>query len=112
MEGSLKGALKAFNSARLFCPHKPDTMKPVASDVDSLKSFPFFDENTLKEMKNELRQYLAKCTDTDESVCPLTWWKRNSDQLPVWAAAFTKVLLVQPRSAASERFFAAQCFLQ
>ena len=103
MEGSLKGALKAFNSARLFCPHKADTMKPVASDVDSLKSFPFWDE---------LPQYLAKCTDTDKSVCPLTWWKRNSDQLPVWAAAFRKVLLIQQRSAASERFFAAQCFLQ
>ena len=43
MEGSLKGALDAFKSARLFSPYKAQTMKPVASDVDSLKSFLFFD---------------------------------------------------------------------
>ena len=65
MEGSLKGALDAFKSARLFSPHKAHTMKPVTSDVDSLKSFPFFD-NALKEMKEELPTYLAKCADTDE----------------------------------------------
>lgn len=80
-------------------------MKPVALDVDSLKSFPFFDDNTLKEMKEELPTCLAKCADTDESFCPVTWWKQNSDQLPVGAAAFRKVLLVQPSSAASERVF-------
>ena len=49
---------------------------------------------------------LTKCADTDESFCPVTWWKRNNKQLPVWAAAFRKVLLVQPSSAAaSERVF-------
>ena len=93
MEGSLKGALEAFKSVRLFSPHKAHTMKPVALDVDSLKSFPFFDDNTLKEMKEELPTYLAKCADTDESFCPVTWWKQNSDQLPVWAAAFRKCSL-------------------
>ena len=44
---------------------------------------------------------LAKFKDTDESFCPVTWWKRNSEQLPGWAAAFRKVLLVQPSSAAA-----------
>ena len=49
---------------------------------------------------------LAKCADADESFCPVTWWKQNSEQLPGWAAAFRKVLLVHPSSAAaSERVF-------
>lgn len=66
MEGSQKDALDAFKSAHLFSPHKAHTMKPVALDVDSLKSFPFFDDNVLKEMKEELPTYLAKSADTDE----------------------------------------------
>ena len=94
MEGSLKCALDAFKSVRLFSPPKAHIMKPATSDVNLLKSFPFFNDNTLKEMKEELSTYLAKCADTDESFCPITWWKQNSEQLPVWAAAFRKVLLV------------------
>ena len=55
---------------------------------------------------------LAKCADTDESFCPVTWWKQNSKQLPVWGAAFRKVLLVQPSSAAASEHVFSLCLLQ
>ncbi len=35
----------------------------------------------------------------------LKWWKQNAPELPYWADAAQKVLLVQPSSAASERVF-------
>ena len=41
MEVTLKNTLSAFKAARLFSPYKVNSMNPAASDVDSLKSFPF-----------------------------------------------------------------------
>ena len=48
---------------------------------------------------------VARCADTDDSVRPLDWWKRNSTDLPKWSAAAVKVLLIQPSSATTERVF-------
>ena len=37
----------------------------------------------------------------------ILWWKNHERQIPncYWAAAFQKILLMQPSSAASERVF-------
>ena len=66
---------------------------------------PFLTDEIISELKDELPAYLARCADTDDSVCPLDWWKRNSTDLPKWSAAAAKVLLIQPSSAATERVF-------
>ena len=105
MEGTLKDALSAFKAARLFCPQKAHTMQPRAADLDSLKSFPFLNDDDIKGLKDELPVYLSKCSDTDANFCPLEWWRRNCGDLPIWSACARKVLLVQPSSAASERVF-------
>ena len=41
----------------------------------------------------------------DVSTEIIAWWKRHAIELPKWANAFKKVLLVQPSSAAAESFF-------
>jgi hypothetical protein len=96
--------LSAFKAACLFS-QKAHIMQPRAVDLDSLKSFPFFSDDVIKGLKDELPVYLSKCTDTDPDSCPLEWWKRNSGDIPTWSACARKVLLVQPSSAASERVF-------
>ena len=80
-------------------------MLPRATDLDSLKTFPFLTDDIINELKDELPPYIARCGDTDDSVCPLNWWKQNSTDLPKWSAAATKVLLIQPSSATTERVF-------
>ena len=35
----------------------------------------------------------------------IAWWKRHAIELPKWANAFKKLILVQPSSAAAERVF-------
>ena len=49
--------------------------------------------------------YISKCANTDENFCVVKWWQKNSTDVPSWASAAKKVLLVQPSSAASERVF-------
>ena len=105
MEGTLKDTLSAFKAARLFCPQKVHTMQPRAADLDSLKSFPFINDDHLRGLKDELPVYLSKCADTDGDFCPLEWWRRTSADIPTWSACARKVLLIQPSSAASERVF-------
>ena len=105
MEGTLKDTLSAFKAARLFSPQKAHTMQPRAIDLDSLKSFPFFDDDQIKGLKDELPMYLSRCADTDTNFCLLEWWRRNCEDIPTWSSCARKVLLVQPSSAASERVF-------
>ena len=102
MEGPLKDTLSA---ARLFSPQKAHTMQPRATDLDSLHSFPFFSDDHIERMKDELHVYLYKCADTDDAFCPLEWWRRNGEEIPNWSVAAHNVLLVQPSSAAAERAF-------
>ena len=58
-------------------------------------------------LKAELPAYLAATEDvvinTEERK--VQWWHSHKDQLPHWASAAKKVLLVQPSSAAAERVF-------
>ena len=57
MEGTLKDTLAAFKAARLFSPQKAKGPHHAASvDLDSLKSFPFFSDDVLKD---ELPVYLS-----------------------------------------------------
>ena len=54
--------------------------------------------------------YMAAASeDVSTEIDLIAWWKRHAIELPKWANAFNKVLLVQPSSAAAERVFS---FLQ
>ena len=54
--------------------------------------------------------YMAAASeDVSTEIDVIAWWKRHAVELPKWANAFNKVLLVQPSSAAAERVFS---FLQ
>ena len=63
-----------------------------------LSAFPFLDGDFMLKLKSELPTYLSKCADTDEDLFMLKWWKQNAPELPYWAEAAQKVLLVQPSS--------------
>ena len=100
----LKVTLDAFKAARLFSPSKMYELRPTASDIDCLKSFPFLDA-MIPGLKSELPNYLAAAGNVSAQVDSLTWWKIHEDDLPLWAKACKMVLLVQPFSAAAERVF-------
>ena len=101
---SMEGPLACFKAARLFSPTKVHEIRPNASELDKLESFPFL-HGSLNSLKSELPAYLAAAEDVSPDLCPLEFWRRHKDSLPSWAAALRKVLLVQPSSAASERVF-------
>ena len=101
----LAGTVAAFKAACLFLPHKTDEMKPDASAINELKAFPFLDDIILNGLKQELPSYLAKVADVRPNIDILQWWKNNAQELPTWANAASKVILVQPSSAAAERVF-------
>lgn len=105
LSGSMKVPMAAFKAARLFSPQKANEIQPSSADLDCLDVFPFFSGEVMDGLKEELPLYLAKSEDTDEQICPVKWWKDNMIALPRWASAASKVLLVQPSSAASERVF-------
>ena len=98
--------LSAFKAARLFSPRKVSELQPVAADVDTLSCFPFLkDESTLSALKGGLATYLVKAEDVTSNVDLLPWWKSTEAELPTWASAMKKLLLVQPSSASAERVF-------
>ena len=102
----LKPVVDAFKAAQLFLPHKVNYLRPDSSSVDSLKAFPFYQDNTLLDnLKVELPCYLSSAVDLGQDIDPLDWWKRHSETLPHWSAAAATVLLIQPSSAAAERVF-------
>ena len=102
----LKPVLDAFKAARLFSPFKFHELKPSATDIDCLKAFPFLSsQETIDELKMEIPMYMAASEDVSKEIDLIAWWKRHAIELPKWANAFKKVLLVQPSSAAAERIF-------
>ena len=105
LQNSLKIPLAAFKAARLFNPCKAREIKPNASSVDQLTSFPFITTDNIANMKSELPQYLASCEDLDESYDVLQWWKSHESVLPQWAITAKCILAIQPSSAAVERVF-------
>ena len=104
-DNELKSTLDAFKAARYFNPCKVAELKPTATDIDALSSFPFLQSQTISDLKSELPQYLAAAEDVSSKVNPVEWWKAHEDNLPNWARNCKLVLLVQPSSAAAERVF-------
>ena len=101
----LRESVEAFKAARLFVPHRALEIRPDSNAINSFTSFPFFDPDTISHLKDELPDYLAKVADVSAEMATLEWWRRHEGSLPCWTAAFRKVLLVQPSSAAAERVF-------
>ena len=80
------------------------TLKPSATDIDCLKAFPFLSsQETIDGLKMEIPMYMAASEDVSTEIDLFAWWKRHAIELPKWANAFKKVLLVQPSSAAAEQ---------
>ena len=110
LTSSLKTPLAAFKASRLFNPNTVKLLNPDASSVDALSAIPFFNQEEVAALKNELPSYLAKIdtvsNDNDDSpnIDCLNFWKSSESTLPLWAAAAKKILVVQPSSAAVERF--------
>ena len=102
----LKPVLEAFKAARLFSPLKFHELKPNATDIDCLKAFPFLSsQETIYGLKMEIPMYMAASEDVSTEIDLIAWWKRHAIELPKWANALKKVLLVQPSSATAERVF-------
>lgn len=100
--------LAAFKAARLMCPVNVQWLKPTPETVESLRAFPFLDNDVIMNgLKDELPIYMAAAEDvaisTEEKK--VEWWYDHKEQLPYWATAVKQVLLVQPSSAAAERVF-------
>ena len=53
----------------------------------------------------EIPMYKSASEDDSTEIYLIAWWKRHAIEIPKWANAFKKVLLVQPSSAAAESFF-------
>ena len=102
-DSNLKDIFLAFKAARYFSPQRLKDIQPDAEAINSVKAFPFLDSQTvLNGLKQELPSYLAKVCDLDPEIYILQWCHQNESDLPCWAGAAHKVLLVQPSSAASE----------
>ena len=78
----LRGTVAAFKAACLFLPLKVVELKPDAAAVDSLQSFPFFEESVIAALKSELPSYLAKAADIDAGFDQLVWCKDHTVDLP------------------------------
>ena len=101
----LKPVLDAFIATRLFSPLNFHEFKPSATDNDCLKAFPFLSSQKATDgLKMEIPVYMAASEDVSTEIDLIAWWKRQAIELPKWANTFKKVLLVQPWSAAAERF--------
>jgi len=79
-------------------------MRPSNSDIDTLEALPFL-SGCLDGLKSELPAYIAASEDVDPDYDPMDFWRSCKEASPSFAAALSKVLLVQPSSAASERVF-------
>jgi len=56
-------------------------------------------------LQRELPTYIAAATDVNPDIIVLIWWEIHQQEIPNWAKARKKILLIQPSSAASERVF-------
>ena len=77
-------SMEAFKSARLFNPGKVTDLKPTAASLDTLKAFPFFKDELIEALKQELPSYLAAAHGTPREVNSLEWWEHNKAALPKW----------------------------
>ena len=104
----LYDTVSAFKAARLMCPVSVQWLRPTQATVESLRIFPFLDNDVIiNGLNTELPVYLAAAQDVviSKEEKKVEWWHRHEEQLPHWASAVKQVLLVQPSSAAAERVF-------
>ena len=97
-----------FRHARYFDPMAVQDLNLTAENVRSVRIFPFLDSNgTIEAQQAELPSYIAAADGTDitEGDKKVSWWSLRQNNLPAWADAVRKVLLIQPSSAASVRAF-------
>ena len=104
---NLKTSLEAFKCARLLSLQKIHLLQPDATAVqESLAAVPFLNnQSTVSGLLTELPDYLVKAASTDPEFPVTEFWKLNVTTLPNWSKAASKVLLLQPSSAAAERVF-------
>ena len=102
----LKPILDAFKAARLFSPFKFHELKPSATDIAYLKAFPFLSsQEAIDGLKMEIPMYMAASEDVSTEINLIVWWKRHAIELPKWANAFKKVLLVSSYRQLQQRGF-------
>ena len=105
LNDSMKIPMQAFKAARLFVPARVQEMSINVQALDSLSVFPFLDTVEIAQLKTELPNYVAACEDVDSLHDILTFWRNHATSLSHWSTAASKVLVVQPSSAAAERVF-------
>ena len=104
----LGNVVTLFRRARYFDPMAVQDLNLTAENVRSLRIFPFLDsDRTIEALQAELPAYIAAADGTDitEDDKKVRWWSLRQNDLPAWADAVRKVLLIQQSSAASERAF-------
>ena len=83
-----------------------ERMQIDEESVQQLRHFPFLDkDDVILALLHELPQYLAEARMHPTRPTHCNGGRRRPPFLPYWVKAFSKVLLVQPSSAASERVF-------
>ena len=105
---NLGNVVTLFRRARYFDPMAVQDLNLTAENVRSLRIFPFLDsDRTIEALQAKLPAYIAAADGTDitEDDKKIRWWSLRQNDLPAWADAVRKVLLIQPSSAASERAF-------
>jgi hypothetical protein len=102
----LAGQINIFKAAKLFNPVFVASRPLNPEDVNEIKCIAFFN-NTLKvnQLKAEFLKYHSLATQCPNDVDPLSWWSRQTVELPHWSAACRSMILYQPSSAAAERVF-------
>ena len=89
-----------------MCPGTAQWLRPSPANVQALRQFPFLDSNdVIDSLVTELPAYIAAAQDV-RLACEedkVKWWRQQSDNLPNWSSAVTKVLLRE--IFAAERVF-------
>jgi len=62
-------------------------------------------DNRLDLDQRQLPTYIAAATDVNPDINVLAWWEIHEQEIPNWAKACKKILLIQSSSAALERVF-------
>ena len=102
-----KDSVRERDTARLLNPTKIAEIQPTAAILsDQLRKVPFLNNDAcIDGPQKELPTYIAAATDVNPDINVLTWWEIHEQEIPNWAKACKKILLIQPLSAASERVF-------
>jgi len=101
-KAQFQASVDVFKATRLFHPRNAPILLPKS--FSDLKSLPFITKDMLLTMEKELAKYVQLATDYPDPDM-LAWWRRFGHEIPTWASATKKALLLQPTSASCERVF-------